>query len=123
MTASDHPNCAHCHVGTLVEIKGHEPHTVDHWQCDKCDSTYAELPKPPSPTLSLEQRPSHITGIAFWLSLRYKEHVFDAILPEGFMGWDDTARDLAIAKIGGELKAKLRPILLAEDRSLRLVTA
>ncbi len=76
-----------------------------------------------NPVMVLEQRPSAITGIAFWLILSYKDFHEERILPEGFMGWDETSRDLAIAKIGAEMKAKLRPILLAEDRESRLVTA
>lgn len=32
--------CPHCGKGTLIPIKGDEPFTIDHFQCDECDSTY-----------------------------------------------------------------------------------
>jgi hypothetical protein len=36
--------CLHCKEGTLVAVKADPPWTDDHWQCNKCDSTYGELP-------------------------------------------------------------------------------
>ncbi len=69
-----------------------------------------------NPTLSLESRPSAFTGISFWLVLAYRHHVFETQLPPDFFGMDDTGRDLVIAKEAGALKARLAPILDAEDR-------
>jgi hypothetical protein len=71
-----------------------------------------------NPLLILEQRPSRITGIAFWLVLSYRDFHEERILPEGFMGWDEASRDLAIAKLAAEMRQKLRPILEAEDAPL-----
>jgi hypothetical protein len=68
-----------------------------------------------NPIMALEQRPSRLTGISFWLVLAYKDHVFEELLPEDFMGMDEVGRDLVIARAGQILKDKLRPILLAED--------
>lgn len=80
-------------------------------------------------TMELESRPSLVGGlhpsaspISFWLVLRYKAHTFERLLPEGFTGWDDASRDIAIAEAGEELRKQLRPILVAEDRKLKLVT-
>lgn len=82
----------------------------------------------PKATMELEQRPSLVASlspgaspISFWVVLRYKHHVFDRMLPDGFMGMDDAARDLVIADAAGELQRQLRPIMLAEDRDSRLV--
>ncbi len=75
------------------------------------------------PTLRLESRPSKLTGISFWLVLAYKEHSFERYLPENFFGMDDDSRDLVIAREADALRKQLRPILLAEDRCVRLVTA
>ena len=70
----------------------------------------------PKPIMALESRPSQFTGISYWLVLAYKDHHFEAMLPADFMGLDETARDLVVAKEGAALRDKLRPILLAEDR-------
>jgi hypothetical protein len=82
----------------------------------------------PKITMELETRPSLVSGlhpsgslVSFWLLLRYGEHCFERLLPEGFSGWDDASRDLAIAEAGEELRKQLRPILIAEDRKLHLV--
>lgn len=82
----------------------------------------------PKPLLMLETRPSLVSSISpggslvsFWLVLSYGEHKFERLLPEGFTGWDDASRDLAIAEAGEELRKQLRPILIAEDRESRLV--
>jgi transposase-like protein len=40
------PNlCPHCKKGCLELIKGNNLHTIDHYQCSNCDSTYSELPE------------------------------------------------------------------------------
>lgn len=82
----------------------------------------------PKATMELEQRPSLVMGlspsaspISFWLILRYKEHKFERLLPDGFMGMDDVGRDLAIAEVAEGLRAQLAPIMIAEDRESRLV--
>ena len=32
--------CPHCKKGKLIHIPEVFPYTIDHLQCDKCDSTY-----------------------------------------------------------------------------------
>lgn len=33
-------NCPHCEKGFLETVKANPPYTVEHYQCNKCDSTY-----------------------------------------------------------------------------------
>lgn len=71
-----------------------------------------------NPVLTLESRPSSVAGavIRFWLVLRYKAWVGERVLDDAFMGYSDTDRDIMLAKVGGELKAELLPLIQAEDR-------
>jgi transposase-like protein len=32
--------CPHCKKGILEKVLGDEPYTEDHYQCNKCDSTF-----------------------------------------------------------------------------------
>lgn len=83
----------------------------------------------PKAYLMLEQRPSLVSSlsanaspISFWLILKYKDHSFERLLPEGFMGYGEEDRNIAIAGVAEELRKQLAPILVSEDRKLRLVT-
>lgn len=68
-----------------------------------------------NPLLALESRPSQFTGISYWLVLTYYDHQFDEMLPPDFMGLEQEKRDELVAAAAERLRAKLRPILEAED--------
>lgn len=69
----------------------------------------------PKPIFAVESRPSRFTGIGFWAVLTYKEHLFEEMLPPDFMGLDEAGQALASAAPFERLRAKLAPILIAED--------
>lgn len=69
----------------------------------------------PKPIFAVESRPSTLTGVSFWAVLTYKEHLFQEMLPPDFMGLDETGQALACAEPLERLRAKLAPILQAED--------
>lgn len=68
-----------------------------------------------NPLFVIESRPSTFTGLAWYAVLSYKEHTFEEMLPPDFMGLDEVGQNLAFLPAAQRLKAKLRPILEAED--------
>jgi hypothetical protein len=71
-----------------------------------------------NPVMTLESRPSQLHGavIRFWLVLRYKAWKGERLLDDNFMAYSDADRDIMLAKVGGELRKELLPLIEAEDR-------
>lgn len=76
----------------------------------------------PNPLMAIESRPSSFTGVSWWVCLAYKEHHFEEMLPPDLMGMADEERNAVVEIARKKLKARLKPILIAEDApKLKLV--
>lgn len=72
-------------------------------------------PLPPLITFQVETRPSVSTGFSWWAVLKYRDHEFIDLLPHDFPALDEAKRDAAVEESVAKLKARLAPILWAED--------
>ncbi len=71
----------------------------------------------PNPIMAFETRPSNLTGFSWWIVLSYKEHHFEELLPQDFGGLDEAGQNLIAIQAASKLRARLRPIIVAEDEA------
>ena len=69
----------------------------------------------PKISMTIESRPSNLTGIAFFVCLDYGKHHFERYLPPNFMALTPTEQDLTVLPFAEEMRKALAPILEAED--------
>jgi hypothetical protein len=81
--------------------------------CETCERA-GKISKP-NPEMFIKTEPSELTGIAFYLCLQYKEHLFQEMLPTDFMGMNESMQTLASQPVAERLRKQLAPILQAED--------
>lgn len=70
---------------------------------------------PPPITFTIETRPSVINGFSWWATLKYRNFVYDELLPQDLPAMDEAQRDKVIAVAAERLRAQLKPVIEMED--------